>query len=455
MAKVKLPRGLYLSARERGDALIFRWGHAPRLRAAGIRPLDLFADGRPLTRADLAAHGLDMDPPTNAAGAPLLHAGRTRPLAKSGAIEAATALTAAIKATQNAPVPRPARRAPARPAPTRTVLDLVDAFLAPSNPKLARLSPDTIRSYKSWRAPIAEIFAATAAAALTEDLIEDWYAAMREARGHRMAHGAYQLLRRTWKLARRTHGLHEILWDTIDTPQPRGKVRIATDLELTYLLRAMDDPASLAAELQLPEDAPDIPPARPELGDSLIFAIWTTQRARTVLTLTEAHVAGQRLRIKPEKTARRTGRKVDMPMKGPLPARLAAARARKARRGLHHAWLIAHPSEPGPYVQKTHGKHFRAARALAARFVPSLLGEGRDPWGDPITPFTFEDCRDTGITRLFRAGANAEQVAAWSAHKDLNALRALADAYISLDAEIADQGGDLLDAYTRQKGLVI
>ncbi|MEN0078615.1 MAG: hypothetical protein AAF753_05820 [Pseudomonadota bacterium] len=198
-----------------------------------------------------------------------------------------------------------------------------------------------------------------------------------------------------------------------------------------------------------------IPPARPELGDTLILAIWTTQRVRTVLGLTEANVAGARLRIKPEKTAKRTGRKVDMPMKGPLPARLEAARARKAARGLVHPYLIAHPTERGPYVQKTHGKHFRAARALAARFAPSLLGEGKDPWGDAITPFTFEDCRDTGITRLFRAGASAEQVAAWSGHKDVNALRALADSYISLDAEIADQGGDLLDAYTERKGLII
>ena len=53
MAKLKIPRGIYLQHRVRGDGrLLFRWGHAPGLRARGIKPLDLFADGRPLTAKD-------------------------------------------------------------------------------------------------------------------------------------------------------------------------------------------------------------------------------------------------------------------------------------------------------------------------------------------------------------------------------------------------------------------
>lgn len=474
MGKLKLPRGLYLQHRTRADGqILFRWGHAPRLRAAGIRPFDLFADGEPLTEAHLADLGLPAGtpPPTGTDGRPLLHDGRAHPLALKQAIEAAKQLTDAL--AENA-LPTPATnseaarpvRAPARArAASRgsgrgsgrapegriyTVGDLLAAFFSPANARLDARQADTIRSYRSWRAPVDEIFADEPCANMDEDLIEDWFHVQRAARGHRMAYGGYQLLRRAWNWGRRRYRLHEIIWTEIDAPKPPAKIRVGTQLELTYLLRAMDDPASLLAELQLaPEDGP---PARPTLGDSFVMAIWTTQRARDVLAFTDHTIQSGRIRYRASKNDTR----IDMPIIGQiLPARIAAAKARRAARACTTQALIVHPDKDATYTQKTHGKHFREARALAARFVPSLIGEGVDDWGDPHQPFTFEDCRDTGITRLLRAGCDIEQIRSWSNHKSAASLRAVADAYMAIDGEIADAAGDKLDTYVTGKGFAV
>lgn len=459
MAKLKLPRGIYLQHRVRADGrLLFRWGHAPGLRARGIKPLDLFADGRPLTARDLAGHGLPAGITVpHVDGAPLLHTGRADPLSLKAAIAAATQLTASL-ATQ-APAPAsPAKAgaaAAARPAvpPSATIFtvgDLIEAFFSPANTRLDGRADDTARSYRSWRAPVDEVFRNEPCAQINEDLIEEWFALQRAARGHRMAYGGYQLLRRAWNWGRRRYRLHEIIWSEIEAPKPAAKLRIGTQLELTYLLRAMDDPASLLAELQLsPQDGP---PARPELGDSLVLAIWTTQRASDVLAFTERSIRSGRVRHMTAKN----GTKIDMPIVGEiLPARLAALRGRRAARDATCTHLVLDPASDQPYSQKTHGKHFREARALAARFVPSLIGEGLDDWGQPFKPFTFEDCRDTGITRLLRAGCTIDEIISWSNHRSANSLRALAAAYLSADGEIADQVGEKLDAYVTAQGLAI
>ncbi len=86
---------------------------------------------------------------------------------------------------------------------------------------------------------------------------------------------------------------------------------------------------------------------------------------------------------------------------------------------------------------------------------PSLIGQAHDDWGDPIAAFTFEDCRDTGMTRLFRAGCTLEQIASWPNHSSVASLRELLDAYLDIDGEIADPACNRLARYTTQKGFAI
>jgi len=273
---------------------------------------------------------------------------------------------------------------------------------------------------------------------------------MKAVRGHRMAYGGFQLLRRVWNWGRRKYRLHEIIWTEIHAPKPPAKLRIASQLELTYLLRAMDDPASLHQELG--EDPQKGLTARPELGDSLVLAIWTTQRASNILALTDHNLRSGRIRYQSTKNKTR----VDMPIVGEiLPARIEAARKRRMDRGLTTTHLVANPFNDGPYGQKKHGDHFRAARSLAARFTPSLIGEGLDDWGEPNKTFTFEDCRDTAITRLLRAGCSIDEIISWSNHRSANSLRSLAQSYLASDGQVADRVGEKVNAYVKAEGIAI
>lgn len=454
MAKLKIPRGLYLQARlrKRDGALVFRWGHAPGLRARGIRPLDLFADGRPLTSDDLAAAGLPASTPLPSLnGRLLLHAGRSQPLPAAQAIEVARQLsqglqtdTAAI--TLSSAAPKAAGAPPAKSA--YTVGDLIEDFLNPRHWTASRgASEDTYRSYKSWRTPVDDVFREEPCAAMNEETIAEWFSLTRQIRGHRMAYGAYQLLRAAWNWAPARLNLRVIHWNKIRPEKPQAKLRIGSEDELVALLRATDQPRELAEEIGDIAEG-EIPAARPELGDSLVLAIWTVQRARDVLSFTDATIRSGRFRF----IASKNGTKMDIPIVGTiLPARLEAMAKRRRDRQAITPQLVLDPDKDHPYVQKTHGKHFREARALAGKMLPSLLGEGIDDWGQPHKTFTFEDCRDTGITRLLRAGCSIEQVASWSNHKDVNALRALASSYMDLTGEVADAAGDNLAAYAEKK----
>lgn len=456
MAKLKIPRGIYLQARVRADgALVFRWGHAPGLRARGIRPFDLFADGRPLTPAQLEAHGLPPGTPAPATpdGQALLHDGRARPLALKEAVAAALQLTEALKAAAaSAPAPRPALSRAAPGPAVFTVGELLDLFLADDNKRWAGRSADTLRAYRSWRPPVEEVFAAEPCAAIDEELIADWFEVTRAARGHRMAYGAYQLLRAAWRWAPVKYHLPQLEWYKIRPEKPPMKLRVASQAELEALLLAMDDPQAIARRHGLTA----APPPRPELGDSLILAIWTLQRARDVLGFTDATVRSGRFRFIASKNGKASGRKMDIPIIGDiLPARMEAMARRRAARGATCPSLILDPERDAPYHQKTHGKHFREARALAALEAPSLAGEGLDDWMQPHKIFTFEDCRDTGITRLLRAGCDIMQVASWSNHKDLKALMALCESYMDLTGDVADAAGEKVAAYTGSRGFRI
>jgi integrase len=412
-----------------------------------------------MTRRDLKERGIDAPPPTDAQGKPLLSRAPAHPMTRQQAIAASTALKQIVADMPAEGVaPQSGRQTRQRsqtrtPGEPMTVGDLLDAFFNPAlNGRLFSRKEKTIASYKSWRAPVDEVFEEEPLINMDEDLIEEWFDAVRRDRGHRMAYGAYQLLRRAWNWGRRKYKsqLPEILWKEIETPIYAPKLRVASDTELAALIMAMDDPAGFCAHHAI--DPPeDLPPPRPELADSLILALWTTQRASDVLSMNESHLASGRLRML---TGKRETR-IDMPILPPLQKRLSEARMRRQARGATCENIILHPERDRPYTQKTHNKHFVAHRKLAAIAVPSLIGEGLDEFQQANKVFTFEDLRDTGITRLFRSGCTVEQIISWSNHSSADSLRKLIDSYISIDGEIADQVGERVMSYVEAQGIAI
>lgn len=414
--KMKLPRGLYLSWRARADGtLVFRWGMAPGLRKKGIAAIDLVDDaGRPLDRKQ--------------------------------AIARATELTTSMKAGAAQPAPKPA-------TPARTVGDLVESYFEPATFNALRngrtgdkLSDATRNSYKGWRIAIDIVFKDQPIAGLDHVLIRNWFDVIRETRGHTMAYSALGLLRTICNWADRSWGV-SVEWNKIRAPRPPRKLRVGRPDELACLLMAMDDPDQLYERLEAEGKSHTNRhvrrvPARPELGDAFVIAIWTTQREKDVVAFTADAFAGGRLRwVRTSKN----NRKLDMPLLGPLPKRIEAARARKAARGSKRNEIVLHPDRDDVYDQRTLQDHFAEARALAANFYPSLLGKGQAGTMEAKT-FTFEDCRDTGITRLHNAGCDLLQICSWSNHTSVKSLMELVDAYIEISGRTADDAGAKLQA---------
>jgi hypothetical protein len=411
--KMRIPRGLYLSHRTRADfTIVYRWGMAPGLRKKGVKAIDLVDD----------------------AG---------RPLGLKAAIEKARALTDNMKAGQAAPAPRIA-------TPARTVGDLVESYFEPATFNALRngrtgelLSAATRNSYRGWRVAIDLVFRDQPIAGLDHVLIRNWFDVIRETRGHTMAYSALGLLRTICNWADKSWGV-SVEWNKIRAPRPARKLRVGRPDELTCLLTAMDNPAELYQRLADEGRAVNTKhiPARPTLGDAFVIAIWTTQREKDVVAFTSDAFAGGRLRwVRTSKN----NRALDMPLLGPLPARLEAAKQRKAARKATCPTVVLDPERDQPYDQRLLQDHFREARELAGQFYPSLLGKGQLGTMEAKT-FTFEDCRDTGITRLHDAGCSLLQICSWSNHTSVKSLMELVDAYIEISGRTADDAGAKLQA---------
>ena len=280
-------------------------------------------------------------------------------------------------------------------------------------------------------------------AGLNAQVIREWFDVIRDTRGHTMAYSALGLLRTICNWADRSWGI-DVEWTKIRAPRPPRKLRVGRPDELACLLLAMDDPDQLYQRLE-DEGRPHAGrriPARPTLGDAFVIAIWTTQREKDVCAFTADAFAGGRLRwVRTSKN----NRKLDMPLLGPLPARLEQAKQRKAARRFTTPHIVVHPDHDGPYHQRTLQDHFREARELAAKFYPSLLGEGALDTMEAKT-FTFEDCRDTGITRLHNAGCSLLEICSWSNHTSVRSLMELIDAYIEISGQTADAAGAKVQA---------
>ena len=84
-----------------------------------------------------------------------------------------------------------------------------------------------------------------------------------------------------------------------------------------------------------------------------------------------------------------------------------------------------------------------AYRALAGCIVPSLVGAGLDPLGEPWKPFNAQDCRDTAVSRLSLATDSLMEIAAWHDSSPEEIVK-LARHYMAITPTHADRGGEKL-----------
>lgn len=219
--------------------VLYRWNPGPWLRKKGFKAVDLWADGPAFTLEDCKARGFSDI-------VPLRHKGRT-PLAPSAAIALAKDLNAvagddvADRKTDAdaAPTPRIVRR-------LKTFAELRKDYLA--SDEFKALSAKTRASYAHHLDQISRVFGPEPPAAITAEIIGQWWRAERDRRGESAAHKDAATLKTilNWAQKReRWTGLipHREAYSNMGFAKPKPRLRVGLAEELDALLVAFDDPA--------------------------------------------------------------------------------------------------------------------------------------------------------------------------------------------------------------------
>lgn len=187
----------------------------------------------------------------------------------------------------------------------------------------------------------------------------------------------------------------------------------------------------------------------PGVADAVILAIATGQRQGDLLALPALALApdgagGYRLHLKQSKR----GARIQLPIPAGTPAalRIAAAQLRRdqvnAKRADKKQTLITtalwNDSTGAKWSDHTFRHVFADLRAIAIKRCPS------------IADVTFQDCRDTALTRLAEAGCTIPEICAVSGHSEQGAVQVLKH-YLALNTEMADSAIGKLLAHQDRK----
>lgn len=450
----------------------YRWIPSPARRRQGFKtfyllgasdeaaPID--AEGwRGLGFAAPPVDGLTLDGP---------------PLGLEAAARACRQIAEAAKTQHRTGAAAPAA---ARPAPAaRTLNEAFDRFFeecAQGNVKKrdktgrpVPIKPKTVDGYRKALEPVRELAGDQSARGFSRDELTALCEAYIDNGHHPMAVAIQRAVSRAMNYLRndvadwRPHLPGSHTYSRLGLGTPAGRLRMALPDEADAMFTALNDPAALGRELGLHAD--DLPPPRPGLAAAWLMALWTIQRGVDTMSFTEAATASDRLYWIQSKT----GTKVDIPMLDQAKTARRLAIASRAGLGEHGGRLFMDSEYARPYLQVTRktglahyrnaNAHWTAARALAGRKVPRLLGKATDPWGDPVPELWFTDSRDTGVTRLFEAfqwrdGALAS-ISRWHG-SDIKTLLHLMKHYLVLNPTFADAGGEALRKHAAAAGFEI
>lgn len=453
-----------------------RWNPGPALRGHGFRAIDLWGQpGRAMTPDDWQDIGFD-EPVSADIRAKVLPLHANRPLPVAEAEKAARALNRAahgIIAERKAdrPPPSPSERSTAaRIGATRlTVNHLLDTFL---NAKQGEVAPNTFANYRTSLFPVRDWIGDDVPAIVTKDLLVDRFWKWKAARGH---HGAHRSIASFCTALTWAHGREPFVgaimpeiaaYTKLGLPSPPARLRVALPSEIEALLLAFDDPAAVYDRLDTPAADRVLTP-RPSLGDGLVSMIWSCARVGDALGFGDQHLVeqpeGTMVLFRPAKQNHGDRRKlVAVPLLPIWRQRVEQARDRRAQLGIVRPEWIVDEELRRPYLRT--GKtgvvsHTRFTakwneyRDLAGRLCPSLVGEGTNPIGDPWLPFNAQDCRDTGVTRLWEATRDLSKVALYHGSSP-DQLAKLARHYIQINPFLSFDAGADLERWANTNGIL-
>jgi integrase len=238
----------------------------------------------------------------------------------------------------------------------------------------------------------------------------------------------------------------------LEKPPPRR--RRATDAELTALIETAD---AMSAKTGDPNWA--------QIGTAIVAAVWTAQRQADLLAFdlgrqmrADATTGRMRLHFRQGKT----DAKVGPPLMPALAARLAGRTDGPLI--IWHASANRSRKPRASDVKRGEGWTRPVATAAPAVSAPRAWGHWqvdtfRHAWATlrekaGVTDLEFRDLRDTAITRLHEAGADAIRIASWSGHK-IKSVQQILDHYIDPQQSVADEVADLLDAWAKKRGIAV
>jgi integrase len=338
----------------------------------------------------------------------------------------------------------------ATPPAARTLQALADAHQHAVRQAGARegRSADTVRYYASYMKPWLDLFGAVAMVAQIEkaDVIEALDIWALEGASLAVRAARYRALQAALAFAERSGWIDHSPARRLSVARAEPRKRRATDQEIAALVATAD---RLAADTGNPDYA--------HVGTAIVAAVWTAQRQGDLLAcslgsqLVPAMPAPAGRASEPAQPARllfqqsKTGARVGPPLMLPLAHRLAGRTTgplvpfqEGAGKGGGKGGNRSKPLEQASHWKPDHFRH-RWAEIRAAAGVSDL---------------TFGDLRDTAITRLYEAGANALQIASWSGHS-LKTVHQILEHYIDHQNSVADEVGIRLAAWATARGISV
>ncbi len=325
-----------------------------------------------------------------------------------------------------------------RPMPPKylTVQTLFDEWFAgpqfsgkadPARYGVKRLAAASMRYYRAHRKALEAfdpLFMAAPAAALTKASLRGLFEQVAEARGIHTARGIFSTLSAVLSYAVRRDRIRDNPTERLRLPSPPPRIRVGSLEEMRQLIDAADAIG------------------RPELGDSIMLALFTGQRQADRLALLDGRLVEGRLMFRQQKT----GALVMVPPAPQLVTRLEAMRAR--REGAKVQWQEAVIDETGgrPFKSAWYRQMFAAVRATAVKGI-----EGKLKPMASLEDFRDQDLRDTAVTWLANAGCTIPEICAITGHAPEHATRIMKH-YLARNTEQADSAIGKLIRWMDGKG---
>ncbi len=329
-----------------------------------------------------------------------------------------------IKAkTTKKKVPEPPAR---RTSIAITVADLFESYFR-DNPKMKGVevvegkrrqkaaSANTITFYRQKSATIESFDPMIWVApvdALTGPIVRDLYERLWSAKGLATAVAVVRTLSAaiSWGMLRGKVKLAVNPCKELKLETPDARIHAFTPVEIRHLIAAAD-----AIGL-------------PEIGDAILFGVWTGQRQNDRLAMIDAGLVEGRRVFRQAKTKAIVAIR-EVPE---LAVRLATAKARRKDWPVQPMEAIVEEAYRRPWERTNYSKAFARVRDAAANGVEDKLkpmpsiADGRD-----------QDLRDTAVTWLARAGATLPEICAITGHS-LQAATQVLKHYLASHPDLAD-----------------